>query len=80
MLSTRGGGGICFPHVFAALERLLLTDVQQTRLLRVVVEGLEAELGASGGQGLDNSEQTQRQMLNTPQGEAALALAAAPTC
>lgn len=54
------GTRVCLPHLLAVLEVFLLTDVQQTLLLDLIVERFEAELGASGGQRLNNSEQAER--------------------
>lgn len=71
---------ICFPHFFAVLEVFLLTDVQQTHLLDVIVEGFEAELGTSGGQRLNNSEQIEKLMLNTLQESERPALMMKFTC
>lgn len=51
---------VCLPHFLAVLEVFLLTDVQQTLLLDPIVERFEAELGTSGGQRLNNSEQAER--------------------
>ena len=47
------------PYLGRVFQVLLLADVQQTFLLDLVVQGFEAELGTSGCQGLDNSDDDQ---------------------
>lgn len=48
-------------YLSAVLEVLLPADLQQTLLLNAVGQRLEAELGASGGQRLDDPVHTQQQ-------------------
>lgn len=48
----------CSIYIFAVLEVLLPTDLQQTLLLNVIGQRFKAELGASGGQRLNDPEET----------------------
>lgn len=71
-----------FPHLLAVLEVLLLTDLQQTFFLDLIVQRFEAKLGTSGGQRLNNSEQTERMsdITSMPQENCCLAMMMRFTC
>lgn len=82
IVSTIQSSQTRFPHLLAVLEVLLLTDLQQTFFLDLIVQRFEAKLGTSGGQRLDNSEQMERMsdITSVPQENCCLATMMRFTC